>query len=253
MNLDKYFNKIIENNKIDGGWLFLCFDIEKSFKKTLELARRITNPYLIYIIADSDLLEEEIKENYQIFEPGIKSIIDIQKLLYLSTEEKKVLIIKSIESLSIEAQNALLKITEEPPLQTSFFFISNDENSILSTLLSRLKIIKIPLLPKDGFYQKRISDALKKGIEQKNPIQIYLKEFSGENEINFMENLIVLLRDQMFNKFNIANYKYTDVKGDVDGDIIKMAIKALEGIKYANLNPRLQIENILLNVSKKDV
>ncbi|MCX8015975.1 MAG: hypothetical protein N2692_01585 [Patescibacteria group bacterium] len=251
MNFDKYFNKIIENNKIDGGWLFLCIDIEKSFKKALELARLITNPYLIYIIADSDSLQE-IKENYQIFEPGIKSIIDIQKLLYLSTEEKKVLIIKSVESLSLEAQNALLKITEEPPPRTSFFFISNDENSILPTLLSRLRIIRIPLLPKDGFYRKRISNDLKKGIEQKNLLPIYLKEFLGENEIDFMENLIVLFRDQMLNKFNIVNYKYTDAKGEVSGDIIKMAIKALEGMKYANLNPRLQIENILLNIFKKD-
>lgn len=252
MNLDKYFNKIIENNKIDGGWLFLCVDIEKSFKKTIELARLITNSYLIYIIADSDSLEEEIKENYQIFEPSIKSIIDIQKLLYLSTEEKKVLIIKSIESLSFEAQNALLKITEEPPSRTSFFFVSNDENSILPTLLSRLRTIKIPLLPKDKFYQKRINEVLKKSIEQKNLLPIYLKEFLEEDGVCFVENLIVLLRDQMLNKFNIEEYKHTDVKGEVDGNIIKMTVKALEGIKYANLNPRLQIENIIFNVSQKD-
>ncbi|MGB9848040.1 MAG: hypothetical protein ACPLKV_02450 [Minisyncoccia bacterium] len=251
MNLEKYFNQIIENNKIEGGWLFLSLDAEKSFQKTLELAQRITNSYLIYLIADEGSLDEKIKEKFQIFAPAIKSIIEIQKLLYLATEEKKVLIIKTAEDLSIEAQNSLLKLTEEPPLKTTIFLISKDENNVLPTLLSRLRIIKIPLLPKDKFYQKRINESLKKGLEQKKLMEVYLEEFLNENAVDFIENLIVLLRDQMLNKFDIKDYKHTDVKGEIDGKIIRNFVKALEGVKYANLNPRLQIENILISLSKK--
>src|SRR5664279_5724356 len=42
--------------------------------------------------------------------------------------------------------NKLLKLIEEPPPDTLFIFVSEDENAILPTILSRTQLIKIPVL-----------------------------------------------------------------------------------------------------------
>ncbi|HSQ43421.1 MAG TPA: hypothetical protein VLM16_00400 [Ginsengibacter sp.] len=44
------------------------------------------------------------------------------------------------------AGNKLLKLIEEPPPDTLFIFVAQDENAILPTILSRTQLIKIPLL-----------------------------------------------------------------------------------------------------------
>lgn len=42
--------------------------------------------------------------------------------------------------------NKLLKLIEEPPPDTLFIFVANDENAILPTILSRTQLIKLPPL-----------------------------------------------------------------------------------------------------------
>jgi len=250
MKLEKYFDEVIKNNKIDGAWLFLGIDLEKSFNFTFRLAQKLTTFEYIYIMADSDVLDEQIKEKFRVFDLGIKQVQEIQKMLYLLSESKKVLLIKEIEKMSFEAQNALLKITEEPPQNTIFFFLSNDENKILPTIMSRVRLIKIPILPQDDFYRQRIDEKMQQLLLSNNPLKIYNEEFAQMNPVEFLENFAVLLRDQIFNTFEIRDYKFTNVKGYSNYEILKKTLKALEGIKYANLNPRLQIENILLNLPK---
>ena len=71
----------------------------------------------------------------------------IKKLSYKAFEgETKVLIMWLPEFLDKEG-NALLKIIEEPPKNTLFLLVANNQEQILSTLLSRTQIVKIPKLP----------------------------------------------------------------------------------------------------------
>lgn len=72
----------------------------------------------------------------------------IKKLSYKAFEaQTKVLIIWLPEYLDKEG-NALLKIIEEPPANTLFILVAQNQEQILSTILSRTQIIKIPkLLP----------------------------------------------------------------------------------------------------------
>jgi DNA polymerase III, gamma/tau subunits len=251
MKLEKYFDEVIKNNTVDGTWLFLGIDLEKSFNFAFQLAQKLTSFEYIYIMADSDVLAEQIKEKFQVFDLSIKQVQEIQKTLYLSSESKKVLIIKEIEKMSLEAQNALLKITEEPPKNTVFFFVSNDENKILPTILSRVRVIKIPIFPQDNFYRERIDKKMEQLLSSNNPLKIYNEEFAEMDPVEFLENLVVLLRDQVFDKFGIKDYKFTNTTTHSNYEILEKAIKALEGVKYANLNPRLQIENILFNLPRK--
>lgn len=70
----------------------------------------------------------------------------IKKLSYKAFEaETKVLIMWLPEYLDKEG-NSLLKIIEEPPKNTLFLLVANNQEQILSTLLSRTQIVKIPKL-----------------------------------------------------------------------------------------------------------
>lgn len=71
----------------------------------------------------------------------------IKKLSFKAFEaETKVLIMWLPEYLDKEG-NSLLKIIEEPPQNTLFILVANNQEQILSTLLSRTQIVKIPKLP----------------------------------------------------------------------------------------------------------
>lgn len=79
----------------------------------------------------------------------------IHKLSLKSFEsEYKVLILWMPEYLGNEG-NKLLKLIEEPPVNTLFILVAESESLILPTILSRCQLIKIPLLE-----TKEIEDAL---------------------------------------------------------------------------------------------
>lgn len=67
----------------------------------------------------------------------------------LESEEKYIAIIAKI--FNLEAQNALLKILEEPPSKVHFLIIALNKNSLLPTIRSRMQIIhatkKQPIVP----------------------------------------------------------------------------------------------------------
>jgi DNA polymerase-3 subunit delta' len=70
----------------------------------------------------------------------------IKKLSYKAFEaDTKVLIMWLPEYLD-KAGNALLKLIEEPPENTLFILISQNQEQILTTILSRTQIVKIPKL-----------------------------------------------------------------------------------------------------------
>ncbi len=70
----------------------------------------------------------------------------IKKLSFKAFEaETKVLVMWLPEFLDREG-NALLKIIEEPPANTLFILVAQNQEQILSTILSRTQIVKIPKL-----------------------------------------------------------------------------------------------------------
>lgn len=103
----------------------------------------LADPYFDMDIWRSKLSAENKQANINIAE--CHDII--KKLSYKAFEaETKVLIMWLPEYLDKEG-NSLLKIIEEPPQNTLFILVANNQEQILSTLLSRTQIVKIPKLP----------------------------------------------------------------------------------------------------------
>lgn len=73
---------------------------------------------------------------------------EIIKTLSLKSfeSEYKILIMWMPEFLGKEG-NKLLKLVEEPPANTLFIFVAENEEAVLPTILSRTQLVKIPKLP----------------------------------------------------------------------------------------------------------
>jgi DNA polymerase-3 subunit delta' len=71
-----------------------------------------------------------------------------QKALYPPVQApKKIYVIESVEDLSLEAANSLLKILEAPPHYLIFLLLAKSA-TILPTILSRCQIVKLPTPPR---------------------------------------------------------------------------------------------------------
>ncbi len=71
-----------------------------------------------------------------------------RSLAYKAYEaEYKVMIIWMVEKMNITSANKLLKNLEEPSDKTLFILISENQEQIIATILSRAQLVKIPRLP----------------------------------------------------------------------------------------------------------
>jgi DNA polymerase-3 subunit delta' len=108
----------------------------------------------------------------------------IRKLSLKSFEsEYKVLIMWMPEYLGAEG-NKLLKLIEEPPPNTLFILVAENESLLLPTIVSRCQMIKIPAL--------ETSDIEKALIERNNTDQAKARQVAATAEGNYREALQLL-------------------------------------------------------------
>jgi DNA polymerase-3 subunit delta' len=88
--------------------------------------------------------------------------------------------------------NKLLKLIEEPPADTLFILVAENESEILSTILSRCQLVKIPAL--------EAADMEQALLERSNCTPEQAKQISNASEGNYREALHLLQHaDEDFN------------------------------------------------------
>lgn len=89
---------------------------------------------------------------------GVDEAEDIVKKLQLKSYEGgfKVMIIWMAEKMNTAAANKLLKLIEEPPNQTVFLLVTEDEGQIINTIKSRCQAIHFPALSEEVIQQALI-------------------------------------------------------------------------------------------------
>ena len=75
----------------------------------------------------------------------------------------RIYILHLIENMTIEAINSILKFLEEPGQQIYAFLTTNNENSILPTIISRCQVLRMKLIDKNIV----INDAISFGVDKK--------------------------------------------------------------------------------------
>lgn len=97
---------------------------------------------------------------------GVKEASGILQRLALKSYEGgyKIMIIWMAEYMNTATANKLLKILEEPPEQTLFLLVCENQEGLLPTILSRTQIIKVPKL-KDSDIQHYLTNVLGANVE----------------------------------------------------------------------------------------
>lgn len=90
---------------------------------------------------------------------GVDEAQDIVKKLQLKSYEGgfKVMIIWMAEKMNIAAANKLLKLIEEPPAQTIFLLVTENEDQIINTIKSRCQALHFPALSAQDIVQTLIN------------------------------------------------------------------------------------------------
>ncbi len=150
---------------------------------------------------------------------------------YIAEKDEKILVINA-NSFRIEAQNALLKIIEEPPRNIKFIIVTQSKNLLLPTIRSRMLIennlTKKPKITLDlnlkSFSLKEITSFIDQKIADEQAQKF------GKNELKELVGVIVT-------KAVDSGYKFSGDEMDYFFSLIKLA--DLNAKSHAVLTPLL--------------
>jgi len=205
----------------------------------------------------------------------IESIRDVQKSLSLFPYhgKYKILIIDDAHKLNVAAQNALLKILEEPNPTTIIILVTSNEDKILPTVKSRCQMINFGLVDDaemlEFFPQNLVS--LSAGRPGLTKIMV-----ENEDEMVFrseaVSNLNKIISGSLNERFSLAEQLSKDVSKTSDmlncwlWEMRKKALvsedserknvyagmekiqKSLETLKNTNANGRLVLETLFMDL-----
>lgn len=194
---------------------------------------------------------------------GIEEARDLKEKAYLlpSRLNKKVFIVDEVHMMTREAFNALLKLIEEPPVQTFFILCTTDEDKIPETILSRL--VKIS-------FQKGTKEELKKSLRRvtegegikldKKVVERIVDSSDGSfRNIQKTFNEIFLQYGKKIDEKEVeeffaskwGDYKPEDMESDLIVGEIKVILDKIEKMAVRGTDFKRFRENLLLHFQNK--
>lgn len=172
---------------------------------------------------------------------GIAQIREFQKKIFLKPfkSKQKAVILSAQNAITTEAQNALLKVLEEPPENTIVLLICESSEGFLPTIISRCKIISLDK-ESSGINLKEYGEILLALKDMRVGDRLKLAQDNSKDKktaLLFVESL--LLASETLLK-NTKDKKLVNT--------IELMQKTYAGIKTTNANLRLSVENLLLNL-----
>ena len=174
------------------------------------------------------------------------SIADVRELIRRSTlkpndGDRQVFIIRSADKLRADAQNALLKLFEEPPESVTLFLLTESRSSLLPTVLSRGQRIhldgmtddEIREILREEFPASKRADADSAVAEAQGNIGVARKALSPESAAakkaaaEILELALGKKRYELMLKLVIPKYKREQLT-DVLRELIAMCVAAAE-------------------------
>ena len=240
-NLKKNFKRLVDNHTLSHAYLFFGEPPAAKFSFALALAnylenKKFTKPFkALNELSIISPIEQTI---------GIDQIRSLKDFLYKKPffSEYRAAIIKEAEGLTPEAQNAMLKILEEPPAHGLIILISSFPENLFLPILSRVQKIYFPrpsqikpISTKNTEIEKIALQFLKGSPRKLNQIELRgsFKQHQLINLINDGQNL-----DQFF-EILIAELKKDLIK---NSGFLKKTLRCLTTIKQINVNKKLQLE-----------
>jgi len=271
---DSILNQLLDNklsnsllltgNKGIGKKYFISQLFEEYIKKRVESKQ--THHHLSLIKNNSHpnikIVEKEIDEKTKKLKNFI--IIDqIRKINQFSFETSiienipKFIVIDSADDMNLNASNALLKILEEPKLNTYFFLISHQPSSLLSTIKSRCLKINLSNHNYDNF--SKIIAISNPDMDEETKKFLYditngspglINEYEFDEILNIFERLINLIVDK--DPFSEKNNDTIKFLSSFDNERLKIFISIIKFILITINKIKLGI-NITENYLSKSI
>ncbi len=212
---------------------------------------------------DITLIEKDTSGKTSTQSIGIEEVKNMQKKIFFKPikSESKAVIIEDAQLLTPEAQNALLKVLEEPPPNTIIILGSETKEALLPTILSRCQLIPLeeerPKLTEKAradfveFIERLptmpIGDKLKKA-------ELLAKD--KDKAMIWVEKILLVLRDQTLQSVTLREVEGSQSNQTDSGQarmtkyifMLQAFQKLHTTLKTTNTNPRFAIENTLLQL-----
>lgn len=151
--------------------------------------------------------------------------------------DKKAIIIKPADVMTIEAQNALLKTLEEPPPRVVFFLLTTQKEALLPTIVSRCQTVN--LISEKNTLDPHIYTYIKTYLQSTYKDKLVMHDTVGKDKqaaINWLTNLTQVL--DMQGRENPTIYNEVGIKACIDG------LKRLT----VNCNPKVVLDLVGLKI-----
>ena len=233
--LQKDFTRLIDSGKLSHGYLFFGDVTEERIRFTRELANYLENKKWQEpekVLFDTSFLGET--------EIGIDEARDIAHFLWQKPVKspRRTLVIEQSGGLTAHAQNAILKIAEEPPEHGLIILAVKSPEVLLPPLVSRFQKI---YFSSSGDAQSRKSESAEKFAiqllraptpkERTETIKLILE--ATDTEKNLLDDIIYVLMREL-RKEPIKNWR-----------VIKELLKRWTLMNQFNVNRKLQLEAAL--------
>ena len=249
---DSILNQLLDNklsnsllltgNKGVGKKYFILQIIEEYINKKvvtsqtqhhLSLLKNNSHPNVI--IAEKEIDEKTKKLKNFIVIDQIRKINQFCSETSIIEDIPKFILIDCADDMNINASNALLKILEEPKLNTYFFLISHQPSSLLPTIKSRCLKINLPNHNYDNF--SNIIEISNNDINEETKKFLYditngspglINEYEFDEILNIFERLINLIEDK--DPFSESNNDTIKFLSSLDNDQLKIFLSFIKFI-----------------------
>lgn len=269
-DLVRDFKQLVKSNRLSHGYIFFGEP---------EIGKFFFAKHLAYLLETGDFeITERPLQDSLILESseGIDAMRELKNFLWQkpNVSGKRLAVINNAENLTPQAQNAILKIAEEPPENAMIILIVNQPDNILPPLLSRLQKIYFGRLSDEemkgvtdekgilalSFGRPGKASRLEESDENTKTAESYASQFirsSGPARSKLIKELIDLNREQaedagennggraelldLFFESLILNLQKDPIRNNL---ILRDVLHRLFLIKSYNVNKRLQLEAI---------
>ena len=233
---------LLTGNKGIGKNYFISQLIEEYIKKKvvseqinhhLSLLKNNSHPNIMIVKKQIDEKTKKLK-NFIIIDQ-IRKINQFSLETSLIENIPKFILIDSADDMNINASNALLKILEEPKLNTYFFLISHQPSSLLPTIKSRCLKINLSNHNYDNF--SSIIKISNPDIDEETKKFLYditngspglINEYEFDEILNIFERLINLIVDK--DPFSESNNDTIKFLSGLDNEKLKVFISFIKFI-----------------------
>jgi DNA polymerase-3 subunit delta' len=233
-----FFERMLENGQLSHAYVFSGQEMIGKRTFALELARLTSgadpnaiNPDVLFVDSASSesgqtITVEEIRR--------IKNFVSLSP--YIGSY--KFVVINDAHLMTTEAQNALLKVLEEPSPSSILILVTANPTSLLPTIVSRCQEIKFlphpkkivdEILKNSGLPKTKIEFLAEFSNGRVGLVKMIIKEKSFDEVKDAVEELMRLVKADINERFTIAQ-KLGDEKNKPD-----LAKKVLYWLLYARM------------------